>query len=191
MADDKKPALSDKDAKTVPLADLMAQKRKVEKLEAELGKVTGELNTANSSLAQTKTALKVAKVSEVDDEEVTKIKKSLLDDDDRVRAEREKLDKDLASLKKRELEVVAKEFATKYEVKVEDISGEETIEGMKIKALELHAEQLAKAKEETPEKESVFESGAGGLFKKKVADMDKKEFDQSWDKQKQEALAIK
>ena len=186
-----KPTLSDKDVKTVPMADFMAQKRKAEKLEAELEKRTGERDSALSSLAQVKTELKVAKVSEVDDDEVVKVKKSLLEEDERIRAGKEKFDKDLASLKKRELEVEAKVFATKYGVKVEDISGEETIEAMKIKALELHAEQLVKAKEETPEPESVFESGAGGLFKKKVADMDNKEFDQAWDKQKQEALSKK
>jgi len=188
MAEDNKPAQSAKDdKKMVPESDLIALKKGSREREIQAKE---ELATLRGELADTRAELKIAKLNTEDEEEVRKVKSHLVDEDKELEAKREKLNSDLASLGERERGVVAKELASKYGVDVESISGEEDLPSMKIKALELHAENLAKEKEEAS-KESVYESGPGGTTNKAVWDKTEEEFEADVKAQRTKALSTR
>ena len=188
MADDKK------SVKTVPESDLIAIKNilrdKEKKWDAEREKLT--LKTG-----QLENELKIAKANGDDSEEVAMVKKGLIDQADRVKADREKLGEDLNSYTKREREFRAREIASGLKVRGLEITPESLLaeDDMDSKAKDLLVEHLAKENEtlkQSPGKgspESVFETGSGGVLKKQVKDMTDDEF-KSFERQiKQVALS--
>ena len=177
------------DKKMVPEADLIAIKKASERMKEELTRATNLAAQYKREVAEANSKLKIAKTDVEDDEEVKKVREYLLSENEKVTAERDKLDKDLTSLKEREREVGAKELATKYGIDVESISGEENPTDMKVKALELYAERLAKEKEETPTPESIYESATPGLVRKGVWDKSNEEFEIGVEKMRREALS--
>ena len=176
--------------KKVLESDLIAFKKGA--LEREK-KLKEELAGTRGKLAETESALKIAKLAGEDDEEVRKVKDYLLGEETRIREAQAKLDEDLTSFTGREREVRAKELSTEKGIDVESILGEETIEGMERKALELYAERLVAEKKALEEKqvssESVFESTPGGVITKSVWGKSQEEFDEDYERQKKGALA--
>jgi len=173
-------------AKMVPIADLLAQKSKVKKLEEELAEIKSKFNAVSAEL-------EVAKANVEDDEEVKKVRAYLINQAKEIEEKRTQLDKDLASFKEREREVVAMELASKYEVDKDAILAGDDIEKT---ALSLYAERLAKEKEELTKKseessssESVYESGAPSIVKKQPKDMTDEEFDAYEKRLREEALS--
>ncbi len=185
---------SGENPQTVPIADLLAQKNKVKKLEDALKAKEAEFAQTQGNIKKLEAELKVAKASGEDDEEIKKIKQSLIEEFDKLRAEQEKHQKDLTSFTEREKKVRASELVaqakTQYgvDLKVDDIVESENPE---LRVKEICLEALAKQKAETPPAGSVYESGTGGITKKQPKDMSDKEFSEYLTKQKNEALSKK
>ena len=192
MADDK--ASQGKAPETVPVADLLAQKNRAKKAEDALKAKEQELAQALSKNKKLEADLKVAKTDVEDDEEVKKIRASLIEEFDKLKAEQETHQKDLTSFTEREKKVRASELVaqakTQYgvDIKVEDIIGSDNMDA----EVNRHClDTLAKQKAETPPAGSVYESGSGGIAKKGIPDMSDKEFADYVAKQTKEALSKK
>jgi len=185
--DDKKepvqPADKKGDKKVVPIADLLAQKSRVKKLEEELANTEKQLNAVSAELD-------VAKVNVEDDEEVKGVRKHLLAEAKKIETDRAKLDKDLTSFGEREQEVRATELANKYGVDKDAIlAGDNMLET----AVNLYAESLAekekKIVEEEPSESGVYESGKAEIIQKSPNDMTDEEFATFEEKIKREAAS--
>jgi hypothetical protein len=189
MPEEKKPVLSTKDDKrTVLESDLIAFKKASQERERRLKE---ELATTKSEVAEVKSQLKIAKASLEDDEEVAKVRQWLIDEDKRITAEREKVEKDLTSLTEREREVRVKSLAAQHSVEIDLIKDAEDPEK---EALRLVAERLTKEAEELKKKsapESLYETGTPGSVKAQPKDMPDAEFQKYVAGLRKEALSKK
>lgn len=161
------------ESRTVPLGDLLRYKKGAEGREVKL---KAELAQAKEALAQTQSELQIRGVDVEDDEDVSRVKKYLLEQEKGIRKERAKLNADLASYEERAKEARIQSLTSKYGVDIETISGEEDPEK---KALELYAERLSREKEELTKKSgpgAVFESGTRGGVRTSPKDMTPEEF---------------
>ncbi len=168
MTDKTEPAKALPSKKVVPESDLMAVK-------AILKKVQEELSKTKEELTQTKSELKVAKMTEVDDEDVKKVRDFLLNTETELNKKQTELDKreeslkeTEASVKEREKEARVQALASEYEVEVDAIKEAEDPEK---EALKLKLGRLAKGKEESPA-ENTFETQSGGVVKKNIENID-------------------
>jgi len=195
---EKKPVQSVKkdDRKMVPESDLIALKKRNEKLEDTVSSLKGELADTKAEVVNVRSELKIAKVDSEDAGEISEVKQYLLNEEKRLNQLRTDMDKDLTSrqdtLTKREREVGAKELVEKYGVDFESISGEDNLAGMEKKATELYTERLARENEELKGKEKnspEYETENPSIVKTTVKGMSDEEFEQHWAKQKQEALS--
>jgi len=139
-------------------------------------------------LGDAEAELKIKSLDTGDEEEVSAVKKYLLDREKELNAETAKLDKDKADLDERDKESRVKTLVSKYGVDEESISGEPDPEK---KALELYAERLTKEKEELGEQtpESIYETATPGSVKKQPKDMSDEEFKTHVEGLKREALS--
>ena len=132
-----KPGQPSKVGQTVPLSELIAAKDKIKKL-------LSDLESERKVRADVEAQLKVAKVNGEDDEEIKKVRQGLLDEWDKLKADKDKLDEDSTSFKEREKIFTVSQLASKYGVEVDAISDKDDPEK---EALKLYAEKLTKEKE--------------------------------------------
>ena len=174
--------------KMVLEADLIAFKKGSTEREKKLRE---ELEESKAKLTQAESETKLAKMNVEDDEVVSTVKAHLVEEDRRIRGERAKLDKDLASLEEREREARVQALASEHQVDIDAIkyADDPEKEALKIKGERLTREKQELEKEKTPE--SVFESGTPGTVKKSIWDMSDDDFNAHVEKQKREALSKK
>ncbi len=159
--------------KMVPEADVIAQKKRAEKVEGELTEVKRQLADSQSEIGVLKDA--------IDEDGVTEVQKKLLERE-KVANEREaELKKGEVTLKERQKVAVVTTLATQYGVEESRIRDAEDPEK---EALKLQNERLTKEKEST---ESVFETGPAGSVKTQPKDMSDEVFDQFYETQKKAA----
>ena len=156
VTENKEPAKV-KEPKMVPLGELISFKTRTAERDKELKARLADLEKKNASL---ESDLRIATVESGDDDEVKTVKGHLLDRKRALEKGEEEYNKKLASFSERERKVRAKELATRYEIDVELLEGEDDIEG---KSLELWAEKLAEREKAISEKETVT-PGAGSVF---------------------------
>ena len=160
--------------KMVPVADLIALKKKYEKGEAEWAK-------DKSRISELERQVKITKANLDDDPEVKAVRQALLDQADELAKREESVQSKVASFEEREKESLLQTLVTKYGVSLDDIKG---AENPKEKALEMYTERLESEKGQTSEKkdetsaaEQTFESGtSGGKVKKTPLEMNAEEF---------------
>mgnify|MGYP001561540446 CR=1 FL=1 len=173
--------MTDPKVETVPLRDLIAIKQILKDREK---KWEIEKTRLFSQVGQLQNELKIAKANGEDSAEVELVKKSLLDQADKIKTDREKFEDDLNSYNKREREFRAGKLAFDLKAKGVEIEAESLLneEDMDAKSRDLLVEHLAKeneslkANQSNSPGESVFERGSGGLLKKQPKDMDDAEF---------------
>lgn len=189
-------------------SDLIAVKKASAKneqaLKAQVDELTRRVAAEQTARRQAESQIQILRANAADDEEVKKIRDYLLSEDTRLSTEREKYDKDVTALKDRERKVRAGEIASDLKSKgvefdMETLQNAEDIEkfshDLYVEHLAKENEELKKAKE-TPQEpqnpaESVVERGTGGLVKKGVWAQSDKEFDQTYETMRQEALSKK
>lgn len=158
--------------KMVRESDLIAIKEQLKKLKEESSKDKAEL-------VQLKSELRVAKTNLADDDEVKDVREFLLKREKELNEHEATLsDKESGlseretSLKEREREGLIQTFASKYNLKVEEIKDADDPEK---EALRLSHERLKKEKEITPAAE-VFEGAIPvGRAKVKVSEMNEQQ----------------
>ena len=183
MTEDEKSTQQTKSApKMVPESQLMAVKNKASE---ELRRLKEELADKVAELANAKSELEVSHTDVEDDEEVQKVKAYLLSREKDINSKEAKLQKDLASYEEREKESRVQSLASLHQVELDAIKDAEDPEK---EALRLVNERLS-GELEKKASESVFETGSVGIVKKKVADMDDKEFEEFEQRLKKESLS--
>lgn len=167
--------------KMVRESDLMAVRRREEKLKEEVAELKGDIANLTSELS-------VAKVDGEDSEEVKRVKDFLLAEEKRINKLMQDHEKEVASFNEREKESRVKALASQYQIEIADI---ESAEDPEKEALRIVNERLTKEKEvpkepENPAEETFESSVASGQIKKKFADMTDEEFKQAEEQMKAE-----
>lgn len=166
--------------KMVRESDLLAVKKREERLKEEL-------TQAKHQIVQIQSELKVAKVDTGDSDEVDSVKKWLVDEEDRLNKMREAQEEKETSLNEREKESRVQALASEYQVDAEELK---KAENPRERALELQLERLTKEKEETPSPEDVLLTTPAGVQpKKQFKDMNREELAAAEAKMKEEVLS--
>ncbi len=170
----------DTNPKMIPEGALIAFKKQATERERALKR---ELEESKKRLVALEAEMSAVNVDASDDDAVAKAKRELLAARREIQAQKDELDKGLASQKERERKLLAKELSVQYGIDLTDIEDEEDVEGT---ALKRYADKLAeenKKLKETPEKKepetsgSVFETSVAGTVRKNVKDMNPTEFE--------------
>ena len=138
----------------VPLSELIAAKDKIKK-------VLSELEGERKARADAETKLKVAKANLEDDEDVKKVRDGLLEDWDKLKADRSKYDEDRTAFDGERKKFTVEQLATKFGVEITAIADKDDPEK---EALRLYAEKLTKEKAETP-KLGIYDTNAPAVVK--------------------------
>ena len=160
--------------KTVPLGDFITFKKASSEREKKL---KGQLEETNQRIAGLEKELRVARLSD-DDDAIRAVKQALLEEKGNIDAERDKLNKEVASYKQRAREARVKQLAKDYSIEESEFESEEDFEGV---ALRIYSRRLSeeneKLKKQSP-KPNIYESTLMGSIHKQIKDMDVKEFAQ-------------
>ena len=166
--------------KMVKESDLIALKKKTEKLELKNSELEKQVAEAEGARRQAESQMKVLKANLEDGTAEKEIRDFLLAEEERVNKLRGETEGNVATLKEREKVARAKELAMDLKSKGVEIDHQSLLDAdsMELKAKDVYIEFLAKQreeakKEETPA-ETVFDRGKGAVSKKDVWAMDTK-----------------
>lgn len=178
MPDDKSKA-----PQTVPIADLMKLKSKLEKTEKERDDALAKIPDFESQVRKLSADLKTATLNLQDDDEVKLTRDFLMMENETLEKARKERDEKDKALLVRERGARAKELRMDYKSKGLDLKEEDLLsaENMEDYSKTQHLEFLAKENERLKAKpsnpaESVFDGSEGGVIKKQPKDMTDAEF---------------
>ncbi len=162
--------------KMVRESDLVAVKKREDKLKEELARVTSKITQLEDDKTGIAAELKIAKTDASDEDEVVRVREALIAQHDEnkksLKSDRDKFTEELTSFNKREKEGRVQELASKFKVDVEAIQEADDPEK---RAMELQLERLTSGNENSPE-DIVDTSGGGGVVKKSIPNMTDEEF---------------
>jgi len=192
------PDEKNKAPQTVPIADLMKLKTKLEKTEKERDEALGKIPDYESQIRKLSADLKTATTNLQDDDEVKQVREYLTQENEEIEKKLKKYNEDITALSGRERKARAKELVMEYkskglDLKDEDLLGAENMEDwVKSQHLEFLAKENEKLKAQSHNPaETVFDGAEGAVVKKQPKDMSDAEFATYVKQQTQEALARK
>ena len=161
---------------TIPLKDFVTFKKASEGRQKKLEE---QLAQSTSKMAELEVDLDVARKTGGNDEEVKEVQNFLIEERKKVARLEAIAEQNRIALEKRERTIRAKELATEFGIKIQDLEDAEDLDS---KALSLYADRLAKENEALKKKVSnsgTYETGAASaVTKKPIADMTPKELDE-------------
>ena len=153
----------------IPLKDFIAFKKASEGRQKKLEE---QLAESTAHMAELQVDLDVAKKTGGNDAEVREVQEFLIEERKKVARLEAIAEQNRIALEKRERTVRAKELATEFGVRIQDLEDAEDLEA---KALSLYADRLAKENAELKKKANApasYETGAAtAVTKKAIADM--------------------